>query len=517
VSLARKGAFLALAAFLISHGLALGLSPQDDAFISFRYARNALEGQGLVFNPGERVEGYTNFLWTVMMIPMLASGAEPAQGARALGLAAALALLVLLWRHERRSPGAGAGWSGLAAGFLLFWSSSFVCEAVQGLETVFFALLVTALILTTEREEEEGGPGLAPGVLGALAAITRPEGALVALGAAAHRLLLAPRGGGRGSLSGGRGRAALLTGGLPLAAAILHRGLAWAYYGQPFPNTVYAKVGGTWDGVVRGAGYALQFAGAWWPVLLLAVAGLGACAAHRRSLWGVFVLGYVAYIIAVGGDYKSTFRFFVPVMPIVSLLAAAGAIAIAGWAFERRVPRALTAASLLFGAALGIFAWSGDARDFAGVRTMRFETDRMAGRWLARSAPKDTVLATSNAGILPYYSGLTTIDMLGLTDAHISHAQMPGMGRGMAGHEKGDGDYVLGRRPGIVLFMRPRITDTPVTLEDAGRQMNFVAELQLWENPAFHREYEWVSVPLSGWTFNYFRRRSGEGASSAPL
>ena len=37
----------------------------DDAFISFRYARNLLEGHGLVFNPGEYVEGYTNFLWVL--------------------------------------------------------------------------------------------------------------------------------------------------------------------------------------------------------------------------------------------------------------------------------------------------------------------------------------------------------------------------------------------------------------------------------------------------------------------
>src|SRR5262245_14911733 len=39
----------------------------DDAFISFRYARNLANGNGLVFNPGERVEGYTNFLWTVVL------------------------------------------------------------------------------------------------------------------------------------------------------------------------------------------------------------------------------------------------------------------------------------------------------------------------------------------------------------------------------------------------------------------------------------------------------------------
>src|SRR5688572_25266220 len=40
----------------------------DDAFISFRYARNLARGAGLVFNPGEApVEGYTNFLWVLLL------------------------------------------------------------------------------------------------------------------------------------------------------------------------------------------------------------------------------------------------------------------------------------------------------------------------------------------------------------------------------------------------------------------------------------------------------------------
>ena len=40
---------------------------EDDSFISFRYAKNFVNGDGLVFNPGERVEGYTNFLWVMML------------------------------------------------------------------------------------------------------------------------------------------------------------------------------------------------------------------------------------------------------------------------------------------------------------------------------------------------------------------------------------------------------------------------------------------------------------------
>jgi hypothetical protein len=40
---------------------------QDDAFISFVYSKHLAAGEGLVFNLGERVEGYTNFLWVALM------------------------------------------------------------------------------------------------------------------------------------------------------------------------------------------------------------------------------------------------------------------------------------------------------------------------------------------------------------------------------------------------------------------------------------------------------------------
>lgn len=63
---------------------------QDDAFISFRYAEHLATGQGLVWFPGDRIEGYTNFLWTLLMaIPMLL-GWEPILFAQLLGMSALL-------------------------------------------------------------------------------------------------------------------------------------------------------------------------------------------------------------------------------------------------------------------------------------------------------------------------------------------------------------------------------------------------------------------------------------------
>ena len=63
----RPTAYL-VAGIALAYGVAAAIQRAwvcDDAFISFRCADHLVRGLGLVFNPGERVEGYTNFLWAV--------------------------------------------------------------------------------------------------------------------------------------------------------------------------------------------------------------------------------------------------------------------------------------------------------------------------------------------------------------------------------------------------------------------------------------------------------------------
>jgi hypothetical protein len=74
----------------------------DDAYISFRYARNWTDGLGLVFNPGERVEGYTNFLWTVLLGSLHRMGADLPATARRLGTLAAAATVIWVALCMRR-------------------------------------------------------------------------------------------------------------------------------------------------------------------------------------------------------------------------------------------------------------------------------------------------------------------------------------------------------------------------------------------------------------------------------
>lgn len=559
---------LAVVLFVVQIRSSLG-STQDDAFISYRYARNLASGEGFVFNPGEPVEGYTNFLWTLLLAGVIAVGGDPVVLAPWLGAAAAAALIVLL-----RFGAGTAGLAGAAATVLFAVGSAVAAEAVQGLETPLFALLVTGAILMDARERESGraiGNG-GSGWLYALAALTRPEGlAVFAVAAGLRAATLAAGRRADGPRIDPRGEAAWIARALlPVAGHLVFR---FVYYGDLVPNTFHAKVGLSAAVLARGARYVGEFAVAYLPVLALALAGLVAerrrARAHLIALWSVV---HVAYVACVGGDYKPTYRFFAPVIPLLCLMAGIGLEWLARASSEVR-PRATLA--ILGGAGISVAAWtlvhlkgpgagtgregkpfvllvpflcliaaiavplvlrfspntrplrayaigagacmasaamlwvdSASAREFTAWRRSVLPIHEAAGRWLGWRYPPGTLLATINAGVLPYYSDLPTIDMLGLCDRAIARRDMPFAGAGMAGHEKGDGAYVLSRAPDIILFMWPRFSPGPIPESEAGRHAFGVSENELWADGAFHRAYRWTSVSLSGFTFNYYERRA---------
>src|SRR5512141_426918 len=120
--------FLGHALFYIR---ALGWDAVDDAYISFVYARNAILGHGLVFNPGERVEGFTNFLWTAAMVPLEGAGADVGRVSMLIGALLGVACLALVYRIGAQILGSRA--VGALAALLLAVDGSFALWSVAGL------------------------------------------------------------------------------------------------------------------------------------------------------------------------------------------------------------------------------------------------------------------------------------------------------------------------------------------------------------------------------------------------
>ncbi len=275
-----------------------GLCLQDDAYISFRYAKNAALGHGLVYNPGEPVEGYTNFLWTVLFIPVELLGLDPGPIGALLGMVCTVALLHATWLLGDRkwlAPVLVAAFPGLAL------------EGVQGLETCFYAWLVTMALVG----------GRAWPVFAGLAALTRPEGYAV------FGLLWLLR------------RPKVEPGVVFTLLTVPHLLFRWVTYGGLVPNTFHAKVGGGEDtllgsAVVRGLQYIGTGAWSALPLALGVVLAVAATVRDRRVPDGrrgvemaVLVAFFLAYIMAVGGDFKGTGRFLIPWLPAMACLAQA--------------------------------------------------------------------------------------------------------------------------------------------------------------------------------------------------
>ncbi len=179
--LAARLGLAALALLITAAALIWPAWLSDDAFISFRYAQNLVQGHGLVYNPGERVEGYTNFLWTIMAAAVLRLGGDLVLWSHATGVLIGLLIATGTYVVARRLI--DTAWA-LVAALIVATSQSLLLYTARGsgLETGLFTLLVLAgggCYLAALRAAPAPGAFGPAGLLFALAALTRPEGVLV--------------------------------------------------------------------------------------------------------------------------------------------------------------------------------------------------------------------------------------------------------------------------------------------------------------------------------------------------
>lgn len=462
------GACLVLLAHEAFYYRDLGADAVDDAYISYRYAGNLLAGDGLVFNPGERVEGYTNFSWTIILALLMRLGLHPSAIAIGLGVIFSVATLWLVYEFSRvaslRSPVIP-----ILATLCLALDGSFALWTVSGMETSMFAFLVLAALTCYVWEWQKGRLGLASGALLALAAMTRPEGVLVLVVVMVHqvlaRLVL-----NRQLLTS----ADIARAGVFLALYLPYFLWRYYYYGFLLPNTFYAKVT-VHDSVAqhqRGLQHIATFGRLHLGWLLPLVAAVPLLK-RRFSLWFTallaVVLVYLTYIVYVGGDW-SVGRFFVPILPLAYILVSAGLMqayeTVEGWV-GRLTSSAIASNSLKSVAALclalGFLAllfsssWRGEHELFVS----RFQAGRATrarvtmGKWLRDNVPAETFIGVDAAGQIPYYARLRTLDMFGVNDVHTAHLQVEEMGQGVPGHEKFDFNYIMWRQPDLIIASAP--------------------------------------------------------------
>ncbi len=465
-ALAGSGSFLAVASFLFAvwHFRSYLI---DDTFISLRYARNLADGHGLVFNPGEYVEGYTNLSFVLLSALCYRLGVDPVSALRLLSLASALVVVRCVQRLESAGPKAAT-----MAPYLLVAGPAFAYWSVAVFETMLFVGLFTTALLQIWREGQRDA-GHRSSLVWIALALTRPEGLyLFTVTSAAFAIsdYISRR-----QLATTIRRHA--TNGLIVAGAIAPHFLwRYWYYGSWAPNTYYAKVTGgyeqLWTGI-RGLG---QWAAAY-PFHALASLCLAAVLTpigrrmvreHPYTLAiALIAAADTAYVTLIGGDFMPYFRFFQHVVPLSCLLLSWTIATIARHGAEPTSVSLRTSATAAVVIAITIATSLASTQRVSAFVSHRTTTNGIrVGKALAARSPPDTLIAVNTAGVVPFFSGLPSIDMLGLTDAAIARRPTYIVSTGWAGHRKGWGDYVLRRRPEIIMWYNTAGAREPFYLGD---------------------------------------------------
>jgi hypothetical protein len=384
----------------------------EDAFITFRIARQLAGGNGFVYNLGQRVDGTTTPLFTLLLSMWLKVASNVVLGARILDLTFGLGTLLLVQQTLKHLGRSTAEQVGVLA--LLAISAKLINMETQGMETPLVLFLMTAAWYAQVR-----GRVVWTGVLAGLLLWARMDlflWPLVLVVAAALTDWKAAA------------RLALVTAGTFLPWALF----STAYFGSPIPYTITAK----WVAYIqfdhsplinhflKVVGYLTPFyvpLPDWrnvFPVLLtLAIALAGAIQSRRERLLMIlpaFVLLDVTRLVLTRATFAS--RYFIPSLWVVLILAglAGGRL----WEYCRGIPRrekaGLRAAILLALLAVIPFGFA-QAGDLRVVQTYRNQQVLMAiGVWLHQHTSPGATVELEPLGYVGYYSGRTMLDEVGL-------------------------------------------------------------------------------------------------------
>lgn len=441
--------------------------PIDDAYTTYRYAKNLLNGYGPVYNPGDRVEGYSNFLWMLINAIAIKLEIDPLVFSSALSVVMLLItifFLLKIYHIEKINEKNDSSY--LLFGLIpIVTSLSIYFYITSGLETQMF---ITIFFLSVFSIRYLKWNFITTGLLFGGLILTRSDG-FVYVGIILLSTLIIS------FLRKENRRDIILSGFIAIVIFILYFTWRVWYYRSLLPNPYYAK---TSFGILQlkdGIIYFITFLkeNLIWIFLLI----FGFYRKEELYLLLIFI-GVVFYVTIIGGDWMPHHRFYQILIPLFGYVIGWGVYYLCK---EYGKYRRFIYTFLLFVLLFNLFDIVNEysVEKIVTGRNMdtdAVETTKRVGIYINDNCPKDEKVAFSGAGILPYYADRYVIDTMGINDYHIAH--LPG------GIERGDPDYVLSLKPYYIVLFHD-------TIDEHGNVSSFTWEggRAIYEHPGFKERY----------------------------
>ena len=413
---------------------------QDDAYISYRYIANFLNGDGLVYNIGERIEGFTNFGWVIYLILWGALGLNYIFISQITGFLFGACIIALTYKLALIVFEKNRLYASLAA-FLVAFNLSLAHWSPAGLETAAFGFFVILSVYHFIKQSW----WLIFSIL--MAVWIRPDGVVIAGLLILIEAILKKR----------IPKFTVTCNAIALVLSLPFVAFKYLYFGSIIPNPFYAKTGFKMSQLNNGIEYTFTyltdyaFYGAVFLVPLLFYKRLSHFA---RVIWWTCIL-FTLYIVFIGGDVLKVHRFFLPIFGTTAILSILSMLFLVEKFFSRSVRLPVIVAVTAGLVALTLYLpfdfvkrYNGTERGF----TRKMQTKAI---YMRETDPTNFSVALPTIGIFGYeLIGHRIIDMLGLTDSTIAkHSEEPIEGMQTTWKEvKHNSEYLLSSNLDYIIF-----------------------------------------------------------------